>query len=174
MPILNGFDACKRIQSILDDNKTQLFNTSSLSKITDKVGTFNEETNGEVTELDVINSLKEENKPLIIAYADVLDEDVIKKCQSYGFDLWLEEPLNIDNIQSMIIPLVEYRNQVRQQKYVIQKQTLLQDSMKALSQKKVTSQRVISQANLGKLKVGSLTPQKMQESSSKADWQLPR
>lgn len=83
MPILNGFDACKRILSILDDNKTQLFHTSSLSKITDKVdksGTFNEETNGEVTELDVINSLKEENKPLIIAYTELLDEEVVKKC----------------------------------------------------------------------------------------------
>lgn len=83
MPILNGFDACKRILSILDDNKTQLFHTSSLSKIIDKVdksGTFNEETNGEVTELDVINSLKEENKPLIIAYTELLDEEVVKKC----------------------------------------------------------------------------------------------
>lgn len=105
MPILNGFDTCKRILSILDDNKTQLFHTSSLSKITDKVdksGTFNEDF-GEVTELDVINSLKEESKPLLIAYTELLNDEVVKKCQNYGFDLWLENPLNIDTVNTIII-----------------------------------------------------------------------
>ena len=87
----------------MDENKTQLFHTSSLSKITDKIGTFNEETNGEVTELDVINSLKEENKPLIIAQTQYLDDEIVKKCQNYGFDMWLEYPLNIETVQSIII-----------------------------------------------------------------------
>ena len=116
MPILNGFDTCKRILSILDDNKTQLFHTSSLSKITDKVdksGTFNEDF-GEVTELDVINSLKEESKPLLIAYTELLDDEVVKKCQNYGFDLWLENPLNNDTVNTIIIQFIECRNQVKQ------------------------------------------------------------
>lgn len=74
MPIMNGYEACKKIEAFLD-------NSRNLFKVNNDLHSKRSSNNSELIEF----AKEIENQPIIIAYSGLVNNEVRKKCEEVGF-----------------------------------------------------------------------------------------
>lgn len=89
MPIMNGYEACKQIESYLDKSKN-LFACNNDVAPPHKRKSSNSELMEFARDID--------NHPIMIAYSGLVNSDIKKKCLAAGFQLVIENPVTVQKI----------------------------------------------------------------------------
>ena len=97
MPIMSGFEACKKIDALTEDNSKNMFKVNK--------GESSHKSSSSQELIEFAWELK--NRPIMVAYSGLVNQDVRQQCEKAGFQLVIENPLTTQKIVDMIIPLLE-------------------------------------------------------------------
>ena len=121
MPIKDGYEACKLIVDHYKQLKEQRFLMSSepaaMEWFTDLIKVFQEYQYSHSQPLQDIlmrvfkrvrfNSLSQLDKPLIFAYSQFVDNDILEKSKQVGFDNCIDGKLDIEVLQYVISDYID-------------------------------------------------------------------